>query len=69
MVAYYKERLRALGYYLDGKVDKVIPILNEEKNTEMYQLLFASAHPRGYDFWKKIKAIDPHGQRSFSFAT
>jgi three-Cys-motif partner protein len=69
MVAYYKERLRTLGYFFDGKVDKVIPILNEEKNAEMYQLLFASAHQRGYDFWKKIKAIDPHGQRSLPFTT
>lgn len=69
MVAYYKERLRTLGYFFDGKVDKVIPILNEENNAEMYQLLFASAHARGYDFWKKIKAIDPHGQRSLPFAT
>ncbi len=47
----------------------MISISNEEKNREMYQLLFASAHARGYEFWQKIAAIDPHGQRSFSFAT
>ncbi len=69
MVSYYKERLKTLGYFFDGKVDKMIPIFNEEKNREMYQLLFASAHPRGYDFWQKIAAIDHHGQRSFFFAT
>lgn len=69
MVTYYKERLKTLGYFFDGKVDKMIPILNEEKNREMYQLLFASGHPLGYKFWQKITAIDPHGQRSFSFAT
>jgi len=67
VVAYYKERLKTIGYTFDGKVDQEITILNEDKNSEMYRLVFASKHLRGYEFWRKIQAIEHHGQRRLPF--
>lgn len=56
----YRENLRGLGYkVVDGDQ---IPI-RAEKNALLYYLLFASKHPRGNEFWRKIGLIDPHGQR------
>ena len=56
----YLDNLRALGYLaLDSDW---IPVRTEQ-NTLLYYLLFASKHPRGNDFWRKIKRIGPHGQR------
>jgi hypothetical protein len=39
-----------------------IPVRTDQ-NTLLYYLLFASKHRRGNEFWRKIKRIDPHGQR------
>jgi three-Cys-motif partner protein len=58
----YSENLRRLGYQVvDG--DR-IPI-KTDRNALLYYLLFASKDPRGNDFWRKIRLIDPHGQRRF----
>lgn len=56
----YLENLRGLGYLASD--NNRIPI-RTEKETLLYYLLFASKHPRGTDFWKKIKLIDSRGQR------
>jgi three-Cys-motif partner protein len=56
----YLANLKSLGYLaVDG--DR-IPV-KTDRNSLLYYLLFASKHPRGNDFWRKIKLIDPHGQR------
>jgi three-Cys-motif partner protein len=58
----YRDNLRTLGYKIvDGTQ---IPI-RAQNNILLYYLLFASKHPRGNEFWEKIGAIDPHGQRRF----
>jgi len=56
----YLENLRALGY-LASDSDK-IPV-RTERDALLYYLLFASKHPRGAEFWHKIRLIDSHGQR------
>jgi len=57
----YLDNLRQLGY---GVVDESQVPVRTEGNTLLYYLLFASKHPRGNEFWKKIGIIDPSGQRS-----
>jgi three-Cys-motif partner protein len=58
----YLENLKGLGY-LASDSDK-IPI-KSRGDVLLYYLLFASKHPRGTEFWHKIKLIDSRGQRSF----
>jgi three-Cys-motif partner protein len=56
----YRENLKHLGYeILDGSQ---VPI-RTQSNTLLYYLLFASKDPKGNEFWQKIGAIGPHGQR------
>jgi len=56
----YRDNLSKLGYaMLDGSQ---IPI-RTQNNALLYYLLFASKNPRGNEFWQKIGAINPHGQR------
>lgn len=67
VVAYYKDRLRTIGYHFDDKVDRDIAILNEDKNVELYRLILASKHPLGAQFWRKIQKVDHKGQRELPF--
>jgi three-Cys-motif partner protein len=56
----YLTNLKSLEYLaVDGDW---IPV-RTDRNSLLYYLLFASKHRRGNDFWRKIKLIDPHGQR------
>lgn len=41
---------------------KDVGVRNYGRNTLMYFLVFASKHPRGLDFWKKITTRDETGQ-------
>jgi three-Cys-motif partner protein len=62
ITAEFRDNLRTLGYKIvDGTQ---IPI-RAQNNILLYYLLFASKHPRGNEFWEKIGAINPHGQRRF----
>jgi three-Cys-motif partner protein len=56
----YLENLRSLGYLATNS--DWIPVRTNQ-NVLLYYLLFASKHPRGNDFWRKIKRINPQGQR------
>lgn len=67
VVAYYKARLRTIGYQFDEKVDRDIAILNEDKKVELYRLILASKHPLGAKFWRNIQKIDHKGQRELPF--
>ena len=60
----YLENLRSLGY-LAVDSDR-IPVRTNQ-NVLLYYLLFASKHPRGNDFWRKIKRVNPHGQKELEF--
>jgi len=62
IAAEYRENLQTLGYQVfEG--DQV-PI-RTDRNTLLYYLLFASKHPKGSEFWRKIGEIDARGQRKF----
>ncbi len=57
----YKQRLKEkLGY---STVEFKDVVVRNAKNVPMYFLVFASKHPRGLDFWKKITTRDETGQR------
>ena len=49
----YKQRLKEIGLSYN----------NEKRVKNYYSLIFASADPRGLDFWKKSNAIEPDNQR------
>jgi three-Cys-motif partner protein len=63
---FYKNQLKKLGYVQVDASDEVT-IKEPLTNVPLYYLLFASKHPRGKDFWKKISSRNPSGQASFSF--
>ncbi len=57
----FKRRLNEkLGYSTVQLKD--VGVRNYGKNALMYFLVFASKHPRGLDFWKKITTKDETGQ-------
>jgi three-Cys-motif partner protein len=60
----YLENLRSLGYLA---VDSDWIPVRTDRNALLYCLLFASKHPTGNDFWRKIKRINLHGQRELGF--
>lgn len=59
-VALYKKRIKQLGYSTVEFKDMVVR--NLKRNVPMYFLLFASRHPRGLEFWRKITSKDDTGQ-------
>jgi three-Cys-motif partner protein len=61
----YREKLLKLGYQevlRDDEVGDEPLIRNAEKNAPLYRLLFASKHPLGHNFWRKVVSRDVHGQ-------
>jgi three-Cys-motif partner protein len=56
----YEEQLRAIGYTQIPPEDRIV---NRQGGT-IYHIIFASKHPRGADFFKKISARRDDGQRS-----
>jgi three-Cys-motif partner protein len=65
LMDHYKDRLASLGYaetLLDDEAG-LEPAMKNEKGVPLYRLLFASKHPLGIDFWRKITGEDIHGQR------
>jgi three-Cys-motif partner protein len=60
----FQENLRGLGYRM---VDRDHMPVRTDQNTLLYYLVFASKHPRGNEFWRKITLISPYGQRKFQF--
>jgi three-Cys-motif partner protein len=59
----YQAQFRRLGF----RVAEHMEIRGEKNNTPLYDLVFASRHPRAIDFWNKIQKIDPYGQRQLDF--
>ena len=54
----YEDQLRRIGYL---HVDDDSRIVNSRRAT-IYHVIFASRHPRGADFFKKISRREPTGQ-------
>jgi three-Cys-motif partner protein len=60
----YEQQLRQLGYlYVDDSQN-----MKNSRNSTIYHMVFASKHPRGADFFKKISRQTYNGQRSFILA-
>ncbi len=55
----FKRIMSTLGFGTVQHAD--IPVQND-KQALLYYLVFASRHPRGLEFWKKISAQDEKGQ-------
>jgi three-Cys-motif partner protein len=54
----YAEQFKALGFS-DPKHEQ---IRTTDTRATLYDLGFASRHPRAHDFWDRITTRDPHGQ-------
>ncbi|MEX2246558.1 MAG: three-Cys-motif partner protein TcmP [Dehalococcoidia bacterium] len=59
LLDYYEEKLKALGF---DHVDDDIRILKSNRTTN-YHLVFASKHPRGAEFFRKISKKQASGQQ------
>lgn len=57
LLGLYKDQLRSLGYGFIGEPKAV------RGTAPLYDLVFASKSARGAEFWEKINAIGPGGQR------
>ncbi len=53
----YKEKLAQIG----------LPHTDERSVENFYSLIFASAHERGLEFWKKANTYEPNRQKTFGF--
>jgi three-Cys-motif partner protein len=60
----FQDNLRELHY---GTIDRDHIPVRTDQNSLLYYLIFASKHPRGNEFWRKITLINPYGQRRFQF--
>lgn len=50
----FTNQMVKLGYRHEA-INNFISIRSNEKNLPLYYLAFYSRHPKGYDFWKKVK--------------
>lgn len=50
----FTNQMVKLGYRHEA-INNFISIHSDEKNLPLYYLAFYSRHPKGYDFWKKVK--------------
>jgi len=50
----FTNQMVKLGYRHEA-INNFISIRSDEKNLPLYYLAFYSRHPKGYDFWKKVK--------------
>ncbi len=57
LLALYERQLKTLGYRFVGRFQTI------KSRAPLYILVFASKSPRGKDFWEKVCAIAPSGQR------
>lgn len=60
----FQDNLRGLDYRM---IDRDHIPVRTDLNSLLYYLIFASKHPRGNEFWRKITLISPYGQRKFQF--
>jgi three-Cys-motif partner protein len=60
----FQDNLRGLDYRM---IDRDHIPVRTDQNSLLYYVIFASTHPRGNEFWRKITLINPYGQRKFQF--
>jgi hypothetical protein len=61
----FREQLGQLGYPLVMMGDQIR--FKNRRQADLYYLVFASRHPTGHEFWRKIQVIEPSGQRKITF--
>jgi len=65
IVQYFRKKLETLNYVIvKSEEEREISIRSTTKNLPLYCLLFASKHPLGYEFWKRVGETNHTGQRS-----
>lgn len=65
LMDHYKAQLSGLGYedvYRDDEIG-IEPLMSTDDDAPLYRLIFASKHPLGSDFWRKITSKNVHGQQ------
>jgi three-Cys-motif partner protein len=60
LTQFYEDRLRSLDY---PHIGRSLDVMRNSRNVEQYRLLLASRHPLGPEFFEKIAAISPRGER------
>ncbi|MFA6597360.1 MAG: three-Cys-motif partner protein TcmP [Ignavibacteriaceae bacterium] len=50
----FTKKMVSLNYRKET-INNYISIRSDEKNLPLYHLMFFSKHPRGYDFWEKVR--------------
>ncbi len=60
LIDVYAGRLNEIGY---PHVEHSRRLMKNSRNVPQYRLLLAGKHPKAVEFFRKIQAIDPSGQR------
>jgi len=58
LLAIYRRQLESLGYHVDDSV-----LVRNSQQRGFYHLIYASNHPRGLEFWRKISATESDQRR------
>lgn len=58
LLNYYEDRLKDIGYKYPNDQAWIV----NTKQVKLYHLVFASKHPLGNEFWRKIASRSPEGQ-------
>jgi three-Cys-motif partner protein len=61
---FYGQRLASIGYVA---IAESRTVMKNCQNAAQYRLLLAGKHERAVEFFRKIEAINPLGQRGFAF--
>lgn len=64
LLDFYAGKLNGLGYNHIGHSRRV---MKNSTGVGLYRLILAGRHERAVDFFNKVSAIDPWGQRGFGF--
>lgn len=60
LLGFYQSRLESIGY---GYIAGARRSMKNSRGATQYRLLLAGKHPKAQEFFRKIDAIEPSGQR------
>lgn len=60
----FTNKMVSIGYRKET-INNFISIRSDEKNLPLYYLMFFSKHPRGYDFWEKVRGRNTEWEFEF----
>jgi three-Cys-motif partner protein len=64
LLDFYADKLKGLGY---DHIAHSRRVMKNSTGVGLYRLILAGRHERAVDFFNKVSAIDPWGQRDFGF--